>query len=756
MSSLTTDEEGTTQLNANVTTTENQTFNDGVTLGNDVTLTGNNVTANTIDGTTDGEQSLTVTASGNTIFNDAVGGTNALSSLTITANTINTANITTEGGNVDLRSTEGAITTGNINSSGTNGGDIILNSASTIATEAINSRGTAGEGGNVTLNSGANSNIRVESIRADGTSNNGGEIRVNAENENPGLFVADGFLDDGVTSIFTNSSSENAIVIRHGGDGETPFEIGEPNLLQRETPNGTVGAISAGDPNNQIDNGSFPFTTNRGSINIISVEDPGVTPPPPILNPEEQEQINTVLNRVEDENKTGEIINSDSQQSLAATPLRIASIPEARETLLNIAREAAQKPALVYINFTSSQIPTAADNSEEYFRRAENCLTAEFKQALNLQGAETLPIICLAAQATDQLEVLVVTPEGNPIYFKSEVTREEVEEQAEELYLEVSENEIGWREPSQQLYEWLIAGIEDELATREIDNLLFVLPPKLRSMPIAALQDRNREFLVQKGYNVGLAPSINLMNTIYKKDIQDAAVLALGASDFTEEQEQIPLNAVEVELNEIVALRGGNDPILNEQFTLPNLQNTLDKNSLSIVHLATHADFDADSIDNIYIQLYDQKLTLDQLKALNIKVGDTERELLVLSACRSAFGNLDAELGFAGLAIKLGFKTAIGSLWYVEDVTNPGLMAEFYHQLKINPFKAEALRLAQVAMIEGKMKIDLENRQIITSWGEVIELPEKAVAGLTEQGIDRINLSHPYYWAPFTVIGSPW
>nr|MDJ0649945.1 CHAT domain-containing protein [Xenococcaceae cyanobacterium MO_188.B19] len=116
----------------------------------------------------------------------------------------------------------------------------------------------------------------------------------------------------------------------------------------------------------------------------------------------------------------------------------------------------------------------------------------------------------------------------------------------------------------------------------------------------------------------------------------------------------------------------------------------------------------------------------------------------------------DAELGFAGLAIKLGFKTAIGSLWYVEDVTNPGLMAEFYHQLKTNPFKAEALRLAQVAMIEGKMTIDLEARQIITSWGETIDLPEKSVTALTEQGIDRINLSHPYYWAPFTVIGSPW
>ncbi|MGK7894577.1 MAG: CHAT domain-containing protein, partial [Xenococcus sp. (in: cyanobacteria)] len=336
-----------------------------------------------------------------------------------------------------------------------------------------------------------------------------------------------------------------------------------------------------------------------------------------------------------------------------------------------------------------------------------------------------------------------------------------VEEQAEKLYREITYREELWQEPAEQLYEWLIGNIEEELEAREVDNLLFILPPKLRSLPLAALYDfENNQFLVEKGYNIGLSPSLNLINTTYNEEIQNASVLAFGASNFEATQNQQTLNAVEFELSQIVNLRGGREPIVNEQFTLENLQSSLENNSFPIVHLSTHADFDTANIDDIYIQLYNDKLTLEQLRELELKVGGQDLELLVLSACRSTFGDIDAELGFAGLAIKLGVKTAIGSLWKVSDVSTPGLMIEFYNYLKTSPVKAEALRLAQVAMIEQNTKIDLENRQMITSWGEVLELPENIVADLLEsditEDIQEIDFSHPYYWAPFTVIGSPW
>ena len=83
------------------------------------------------------------------------------------------------------------------------------------------------------------------------------------------------------------------------------------------------------------------------------------------------------------------------------------------------------------------------------------------------------------------------------------------------------------------------------------------------------------------------------------------------------------------------------------------------------MHLATHATFSPGSVNQSYIQFWDQQLRLDQLKQLNLQVPVVQ--LLVLSACRTALGDPQAELGFAGLAVQSGAKAAIASLWSVSS-----------------------------------------------------------------------------------------
>lgn len=90
-----------------------------------------------------------------------------------------------------------------------------------------------------------------------------------------------------------------------------------------------------------------------------------------------------------------------------------------------------------------------------------------------------------------------------------------------------------------------------------------------------------------------------------------------------------------------------------------------------------------------------------------------------------AIGNNTAEMGFAGLAVGSGVKSALASLWKVKDVGTLRLMTEFYGYLRSTPIKAEALRQAQLAMVHKK---DLPN----------------------------LDLSHPHFWAGCTRIGSPW
>lgn len=143
--------------------------------------------------------------------------------------------------------------------------------------------------------------------------------------------------------------------------------------------------------------------------------------------------------------------------------------------------------------------------------------------------------------------------------------------------------------------------------------------------------------------------------------------------------------------------------------------------------------------------MWDSKLSLDKLRQL--KLSDPAVELLVLSACRSALGDDSVELGFTGLAVQAGVKSALGSLWYVSDEGTLALMTTFYEQLKTAPIKAEALRKAQLAMLKGEVR--LQGGKLVTSNSSFALPPELLKLG-------NKDLKHPFYWSAFTMIGNPW
>jgi CHAT domain-containing protein len=289
------------------------------------------------------------------------------------------------------------------------------------------------------------------------------------------------------------------------------------------------------------------------------------------------------------------------------------------------------------------------------------------------------------------------------------------------------------------MYQWLVAPLEEDLQARGIQNLIFIMDVGLRSVPLATLHD-GQGFLVEK-YSVGLMPSISLTDTRYV-NIKNSQVLAMGASEFTS---QTPLPAVPVELSAITPSLWQGQSFLNETFTLDNLKSQRRQQPFGIIHLATHAIFQPGEPSNSYIQLWDTRLRLDQLRQLGWN--DPPVELLVLSACKTGQGNEEVELGFAGLAVQAGVKSVMASLWSVSDEGTMALMTNFYEELKQSPIKAEALRRAQVAMLKGNVK--LEDGKLVTP-STVLSLPPE-LANLGQQ-----NLSHPIFWAAFTMIGNPW
>lgn len=375
----------------------------------------------------------------------------------------------------------------------------------------------------------------------------------------------------------------------------------------------------------------------------------------------------------------------------------------------------------------------------------------EIAQTLSRLGQETgtKPAVIWAIPRGDHLHMVLITPSGEPIVRDLyDVPEALLSQTVDDFHLEMYGDKSGMF-AARKLYSWMVEPFEaDYLEAEGIDTILFCLGNGLRSLPMAALYD-GESFLIEK-YSLTRIPAFNLIQTDYSP-IGQEQVLAMGASEF---QALSPLPAVSAELDNVLSAWQSTKPIeqpktshafLNEEFTLTNLEQQLASQSPDIVHLATHAVFESGSPDHSYIQLWNEQLKLNDIRAVNWQ--NPAVELLVLSACRTAVGDDEAELGFAGLTLQSGAKSALASIWNVSDTGTLALMSEFYRQLGTTSTKAEALRQAQLKMLRGEIRV--EDEVLHLSRGDV-SLP----AALNRERAS--DLSSPYYWAAFTMVGSPW
>lgn len=349
-------------------------------------------------------------------------------------------------------------------------------------------------------------------------------------------------------------------------------------------------------------------------------------------------------------------------------------------------------------------------------------------------------------ETQQQLELIVMTPEALPRRFilpgaELESLTQTASDFRDNLLTSVRRRNDSFMPQAQALYQMLVAPLADTLAEANIDTLLYSMRSGLRLLPIAALHD-GEEYLIEN-YSVGMLPSLSLLNAQFDQSIADAQVLAMGASSF---DSFAPLPGVPIEVDRIRD-RWPGETFLNEDFTKDVLLEQRSQTPYELIHLATHAAFNPGDVNNSYIQLWgDNTLRLGDL--LEMDWDSPTVDLLVLSACRTAVGSAEAEMGFAGLAVGAGVRSAVASVWSVSDLGTLALMDEFYNQLSAQPIKAEALRAAQLSMLHGQT--ELVDGQLVMPAGESISLPENLTIN------DQADLSHPYYWAGFTMIGSPW
>jgi CHAT domain-containing protein len=275
-------------------------------------------------------------------------------------------------------------------------------------------------------------------------------------------------------------------------------------------------------------------------------------------------------------------------------------------------------------------------------------------------------------------------------------------------------------ESAQSLYDSIVRPFAKDLDSLHVKTLVFINDGILRTVPMAALHD-GEEFLVQR-YAIATIPSLTLINT-KKVNHENLRVLAVGLTKnaVVDGRTYEALTNVRQEINQVVAQIPDSKQLLDENFTYARLQAELSQTAYSIIHIATHGTFGTVPEDSFLVTGNNDKLTMTDLDNMIGTVARSSKlvDLLVLTACETAIGDNRVGLGLAGVVVNAGVKSVLASLWSINDAATVTLVKKFYaewYQNKVS--KAEALRRAQQTLISSR------------------------------------KYAHPYYWAPFILVGN--
>lgn len=382
---------------------------------------------------------------------------------------------------------------------------------------------------------------------------------------------------------------------------------------------------------------------------------------------------------------------------------------------------------LVSLLLTPTDNDTSQDKLEKARQVIESLQLAELDNFFREACLDTKSVIIdqLDAEATviypiileDRLEVVLSLPQQPLRHYSSPVSRAQIESSITQIRRHlVTRTTRQFLPIAQQLYDWLIRPVEEDLANSGTKTLVFVLDGPLRNVPMAVLND-GQQYLLEK-YSLALTPGLQLVDPrpLQKDQLN---VLTAGLTESRQGFSALPnvlpeLQQIQQEVQSRV--------LLNESFTSPGFQEAIATNPASVVHLATHGKFSSE-LEETFILTWDDRININQLNTL-LQTADLTQtnpiELLVLSACQTAAGDRQAALGLAGIAVRAGARSTLATLWQVSDEATAILMDEFYRGLNNTAStKAEALRQAQL---------------------KILEIPEFR--------------RHPYYWAPYVIVGN--
>jgi CHAT domain-containing protein/tetratricopeptide (TPR) repeat protein len=356
----------------------------------------------------------------------------------------------------------------------------------------------------------------------------------------------------------------------------------------------------------------------------------------------------------------------------------------------------------------------------------------------------------------EQIWLIVTSPNSPPISRKSLVVRTELNRKIldfRECLKDPRSDPESLTRLARELFGILIKPISEDLENAGAQTLMFSLDGALRFVPMAALHD-GKQWLAEK-YAVAVYTDAAKSNLKSGREAARWEAMALGVTKAYPPFSGLP--AVESEMERIVRKKnaGENDSdgivpghiYTDEKFTESAFSSAVESGA-SVIHVATHFNLEPGTISDSFLLLGGgEKLTLKKIYDDDLNFRQVSQ--LTLSACETAVGfgeGAGRELeGLGALAQKQGAKSVMATLWSVADASTGLFMPRYYELLIQGMTKAEALRRTQAEFIDGTL-----NRK---------SLPEevKKLRGSSPAGADSADFpeySHPFYWAPFILMGN--
>ncbi len=391
------------------------------------------------------------------------------------------------------------------------------------------------------------------------------------------------------------------------------------------------------------------------------------------------------------------------------------------------------------------ELETAFGTARKPDTASADAILRELRKTLAALGAGTVAIHYVTAE--NRLNLLLTTA-ATQIARSVAVERRNLEQKIEFFRVALRNPSISAEPMARELHKLLIAPLAADLTQAKARTLMLALDGSLRYISFAALHEGSG-YLIER-YDLALYTEVAREN-LQRRPVANATIAGLGVARKIEDFEALP--AVKAELESIVKhgaaglMRG--DLRLDQQFSVASLKDALAKKH-PLVHIASHFVFRPGNESTSFLLLGDgDKLSLSRIR--EDKLDFRHVDLVTLSACETALGGgrnaQGAEVeGLGTLVQKQGAKGVIATLWPVADASTGLLMQNFYSLRmggKLN--KASALKQTQLALLRGQVTIDggagnATQRGLTTAPGAV------AKPGGT--------FVHPYYWAPFILMGN--